>query len=208
MRPLPSRYGWMVSNCTCRSPARTSGGRVSSAWRYRAATAAHQPLVRLAQEAHRKRQALGIGELGARVGERVEVVANLFDVGVGGGALLCAGLGLEREQVDERRLCSFDLRREDGLLAHEGVDEPVERRNHLPGQLEANERSLGCAEALGQGGVDHDGWIRGRQRVRDEDRDLLATYAGPFVSSGGSFGHRWLSSERPADLVRTPGKPA
>jgi hypothetical protein len=58
--------------------------------------------------------------------------------------------------------------------------------DHLPGQLEANERLLSCAEALGQGGVDDDGRIRGRQRVGDEGRDLLATHGGPLVSSGGS----------------------
>ena len=163
--------------------------------------------MRLAQEAHRERQALGIGELGARVGERVEVVADLLDVGVGRGTLLCAILGLEREQVDEGRLRSLDLRREHRLLADERVDEPVERRDHLAGQLEADERLLGGAEALGEGGVDDDGRIRGRQRVRDEGRDLLPTYGGPLVSSGGSFGHR-LRQERPFDQVRRLGKPA
>jgi len=74
--------------------------------------AARESLMRLAEEAHRERQALGIGELGARVGERVEVIAHLLDVGVGRGALLCAILGLEGEQVDEGRLRSLDLRRE------------------------------------------------------------------------------------------------
>jgi hypothetical protein len=159
--------------------------------------------VRLVQEAHRKRQALGVGELRACVGERVEVVAHLFDVGVGCGAAFAAVLGLEREQVDEGRLRSLDLRREHGLLADERVDEPVERGDHLPGQLEANERLLSRTEALSQGGVDDDGRIRGRQRVRDEGRDLLPTHGGPLVSSGISFGH--VGSARNARLTRRAG---
>ena len=87
------------------------------------------------------------------------------------------------------------------------LDEPVERGDHLPGQLEANEGLLSCTEALGQGGVDDDWGIRGRQRVRDEGRDLLPTRGGPLVSSGGSFGHRRLRWERPLDQVRGLGKP-
>ncbi len=68
--------------------------------------------------------------------------------------MLGALLGLEREEVDQGRLRALDLRGEHGLLADERVDEPVERRDHLAGQLEADERLLGRPEALGQGGVD------------------------------------------------------
>ena len=113
------------------------------------------------EQAHRERQALRISELGARVGERVEVVADLLDVGVGRGALLGALVRFEREEVDERRLGPLDLRGEDGLLADEGVDEPVERRHHLAGQLEPDERLLGGAESFGEHGVHDDRRIRG-----------------------------------------------
>jgi hypothetical protein len=219
----------MVSNCTCRSPARTSGGSASPACRYfsnapstspsacggggtyaalpgrlppiqfwlrrtspGSFSAPRTPRIRRECVSFSRRiesgRPFGIRELRARVGERVEVVAHLLDVGVGRGALLGAVLGLEREQVDEGRLRALDLRREHGLLADERVDEPVERGDHLPSQLEANEGLLSRTEALGQGGVDDDGRIRGRQRVRDEGRDLLPTHGGPLVSSGGSFG--------------------
>jgi hypothetical protein len=55
-------------------------------------------------------------------------------------------------------------------------------------------------EAPGKGGIDRDGRIRGRQRVRDEGCDLLSTHGGPLVSSGGSFGH--VGSARNARLTR------
>ena len=126
-----------------------------------AANAAHESLMRLAQDAHRERQGVRVGELRARVGERVEVVAHLLDVCVGRGALVGALLGLERKQIDEARLRAFDLRREHGFFADECVDEPIPRRDHLPGQLEANEGLLSCTNALGQAGVDDDGGSAG-----------------------------------------------
>lgn len=123
------------------------------------------------------------------MGEGFEVVAHLLDVGVGRGNRRGALLGLEREQVDEGRLRPLDLRREHGLFADEGVEKPVERRNHLAGEFEANERLLGGTEAPGQRGVEDDGRLHGRQGVRDEGRDLLPTEGGPLVSSSGSPGH-------------------
>ena len=169
-----------------------------------AADAAHESSMRLVQEPHRERQTLGSGELGARVGERVEVVAHLLDVGVRRGALRGARLGLEREQVDERRLRALDLGGQHRLFADERVDEPVQRRDHLAGQLEANQGLLRCTEARGQ----DDGRTRGRQPVRDEGRDRLSSNGGPVVRSRGSSGHGRFRSERPHDQVRGLGTPA
>jgi hypothetical protein len=73
---------------------------------------------------------------------RLEVVADLFDISV----RPVFALRLKGEEVDERRLRSLDLRRDDRLLADERVDEPVERGHHLSRQLEANERLLRSAE--------------------------------------------------------------
>ena len=79
------------------------------------------------QQAHGKRQPTLAVDLSAGVAERIEVVADFLDVGIGGSLLV----SLVYQQVDKRCLGSFDLQREDGFFAHEGVDEPVERRHHL-----------------------------------------------------------------------------
>ncbi len=90
-----------------------------------AADAAHEARVGLVEKAHREGESAFAGELFAGVGERVEVVADLFDVGVVCGRGVGGG-GLVGEEVDEGGLCAFDLRGEYGLFAYEGVDEPVE----------------------------------------------------------------------------------
>ena len=96
---------------------------------------------------------------------------------------------LEGQQVDEGRLGSLDLRREHGLLADEGVEEPVERRDHLSGELEPDERLLGRADAPGERRLNDDGRLRGGQRVRDEGRDLFSPEGGSLVPACGSPGH-------------------
>ncbi len=75
----------------------------------------------LIEQAHRDRQTLLIRELRPRKVERIKVVAYLLHVRFGR-----AFFSLEGQQVDERRLSPFDLRREQGLLANEGVDELID----------------------------------------------------------------------------------
>jgi len=85
------------------------------------------------EQAHRRRQAGRICQLSARVGERIQVIAYLLNVRCRtriASRVLC----LEVEQVDQRCLRTLNLRRQHRLLADEGVDEPVERRHHLPRQ--------------------------------------------------------------------------
>ena len=60
----------------------------------------------------------------------ISELANVFDL-VGRFFATC----LVCEQVHQRRLRSLDLRRDHGLLAHERVDEPLERRHHLAREL-------------------------------------------------------------------------
>ena len=88
----------------------------------RAAYPAHQALMSLVEEPYRERQPSRIAELAAGVGERLKVVADLLDVGVRGRAVV----RFEREEVDQGRLGTFDLRGEYRLFAHERIDEPVE----------------------------------------------------------------------------------
>jgi hypothetical protein len=186
------RRWWHVRGVAGATPADPVQAATHLAGKLLGAThAAHQSGVGLVQESHRQGQAPRIRELRTRVGERVEVVAHLLDVGAGRSPRLGTVLGLEREQVDEGRLRALDLRRDHGLLAHERVEEPVERRHHLPGQLEANQGLLSGTEAGGDGGVDDERRRRRRrQGVREGGRDLLPAHGGPLVSSGGSLRHR------------------
>lgn len=105
----------------------------------RAAAPLHQPAMGFVQESHRERQPLRALQLAARVGESVYVVADFLDIV--GRCCRSTGLGacLERQQVHERRLRSLDLRRHNGFFANEGIDEPLDRRHHLPGQVEPAE---------------------------------------------------------------------
>jgi hypothetical protein len=93
-----------------------------------ASDAAHQPPMRLPEAAQAQRQPVVGSHLPASVGERVQVVAPLFDIRI----RLRLLLGLEGQEVDQGRLSSLDLRGKHGLLAAEGIDEPVERRIGFP----------------------------------------------------------------------------
>ena len=130
-----------------------------------APNALHEARVRFVQQPHRQRQSRRVGELRSREAEGVQVVADLLDV--------CApwplvALGLEGEQIDEGRLRALDLRGDHGLLADEGVDEPIERRHHLTGKLESGERLLRCSEPLVERAFDGELRPCGRQWRRNE----------------------------------------
>jgi len=67
-------------------------------------------------------------------------------------------------------------------------NEPIERRDHLAGELEPDERLLGAAETLGER-IEDEGWGGRRESKRNEGRYLLATHRGSLVSSRGSIRH-------------------
>jgi hypothetical protein len=79
----------------------------------------------------------------------------------------------EREEVVEGGLRSLDLRRHHRFLSDEGVDEPVERGDHLAREIEARERVLGAGEDVPQS-IGRKRWIRRREWVRDERGRRLA----------------------------------
>src|SRR5216683_2802182 len=142
----------MVSNCTCTSAVRTSGGRSSSRWMYFSRSLSSRP------------SSCGGGGTKAALPGRVPPIqfwlrrispgclfaprppfislrwASFRSRIESGGPL---GACLEREQVHKRRLCSLDLRRYDRLFANEGVHEPFDRRHHPAGQAEPAELLLG-----------------------------------------------------------------
>ncbi len=136
--------------------------------------------MRLVKEAHRERQPLRARELGARVFERVEVVADLAHVVE---RLAIVLLSFILEQIDERGLRALNLRGDNGLLSDEGVDEPVERRDHLARDLEAGHGLLGSGEKRGPFGVDVYWWVPRGKAVRDVGGDLFATYGSPQSSA-------------------------
>ena len=157
-----------------------------------AAHTTHQSLVCFVQEPQGKRQTTLRRELAARVGEGVEVVCHLFDIGVGLGLFL----GFESEKVDERCLRALDLRRDHRFLAHEGIDEPVERRHHLARQIESDKRLLSLPKATFELGVDDERRPHGRQIEGNEGIDFFAACGHAFVSACCALRH---------DLVAQPG---
>ena len=86
-----------------------------------AADPAHQDAMGIAQQADAERQPVRIGELDASVCERIRVVADLLDTFESLGTIGC----LKRDDIQERGLRPFDLRRDDRLLADEAVEEPI-----------------------------------------------------------------------------------
>ena len=85
------------------------------------ADAAHQDTTGIAQQADAERQPVRIGELDASVCERIHVVADLLDIFESLGTIGC----LKRDDIRERGLRPFDLRRDDRLLADKAVEEPI-----------------------------------------------------------------------------------
>src|SRR5579871_220599 len=82
----------------------------------------HQATMRLVHQAHGQRQPVDATQLPPGVLDRIQVVADLLHGRAKPGILL----GLVLEQIDQSRLRTFNLRGDDRLLAHEGIDEPVE----------------------------------------------------------------------------------
>jgi len=89
------------------------------------------------------------------------------------------------EKVYECGLCTFNLRGDDGLFAHEGVDKPVERRHHLAGYFETRKRMLRAGERRGKFSA-HAQWrVTRRKRVGNKRGDGLARNGPPYCSASG-----------------------
>jgi hypothetical protein len=136
----------------------------------------------LVQQSHRERHTAPGRELAAGVGERTEIIRDVFDIGIGCGVLL----GLESEKVDEGSLRTLDLRRDHCLLAHEGVDKPIERGHHLAREFEPTERLLGLAEPVFDLAGNNECRMSGRQIEGNEGLDLLPASDPGFVSPGNA----------------------
>ena len=89
----------------------------------------------IAQQADAERQPVRIGELDASVCERIHVVADLLDIFESLGTIGC----LKRDDIRERGLRPFDLRRDDRLLADKAVEEPIGARHRHSGYRKAGE---------------------------------------------------------------------
>jgi hypothetical protein len=144
--------------------------------------------VRRVEQPHREWWTPRICDLRARIGERVDIVADLFDVGRRASQLVVLST-LEAQEVDESGLGTLDLRGEHGLLPDERVDEPVERRDHLARQLEADQGVFGVPRALQSRPIHRDRWLCRRQRMRNEGCDLLTPNLGPLVSTRDPLRH-------------------
>ncbi len=66
-------------------------------------------------------------------------------------------LAFKLNEIDQRGLRAFDLRRQDGFLANEGIDQPLRGRNHLRSELEPAQRLFGCAQPLPENSLDPNG---------------------------------------------------
>ena len=144
----------------------------------------HQTRVRLIEQSHREWQPFSTAKLFSRVRECVYVVAHFLDVR--SWRRIVFALRLECQQVDQRGLRSLDLRRDHGFLPDEPIDEPVDRGDHLAGELETTELPLGTTEKREGLGVEAQRRVRRRQGLRHEGPDLLAANRRTLVSPGNS----------------------
>jgi hypothetical protein len=144
-----------------------------------AADAGHQDLVGLAEQACAERQAGGIGDEIPGAVEGGDIVADLLDI-VGP---IGFGSCFEPGDIAEGGLGAFDLGREDGLLAHEAIEEPLGVGDDRAGQGEACHGVLGGAESVGDGGQIERrvGWRQGRG---DKGPDFFAVCLGDAMSAG------------------------
>ncbi len=147
--------------------------------------ASHQTRMRSIEQAHRERQPFSAAKLFSRVRECVDVVAHFLDVR--SRRRIVFALRLECQQVDQRGLRSLDLRRDHGFLPDEPIDEPVDRRDHLAGELETTELLLGTTEKLEGLGVEVQRRVRRRQGPGHEGPDFLAGDRRTLVSPGNSW---------------------
>ena len=144
--------------------------------------------MRFVQETHRKRQAARVGELLHRERQSLEVVGDLSQV-LGGMAFRDVSIGrfgFGGQQVDERGACSLDLGRENRFLADEGVEEPVQRRNHGSRDLQPCKRTVGRPTPLPELPREIQGGRIRRQVEWHEGLDLLPPDLAELVPAGSS----------------------
>ena len=94
--------------------------------------------------------------------------------------------GFVLEKVHKCGLSTFNLRGDDCLLAHKGIDKPVERRHHLASYLKTRKRMLRAAERRGKFSAHAQWWVMRRKRVGDKCGDCLARNGPPDCSASGA----------------------
>ena len=143
----------------------------------------HQHLVHPAQEPHRERQPTA--ERREPVLERGDAAADLARVFHRHARLL---VDLEEQQVGQRRLRAFDLRRQHRLLAHEAVEQQRRVRQVRRKRVEPAEREQCIVESASKRGRPVDRRL-GRQRRRDEGTESLTGCCHLDVRSGRASPH-------------------
>ena len=146
--------------------------------------AAMSRAVHLADQAQREGQGV---EPPQPVHHGVDVARHLTHV-VEGGAR--GGLGLEAQQVGERRLRALDLGREHGFLADVHVEEQLLARQQHGDAVEPPERALGRGEATQEGAerrrAAREAGEEARRRARPRRRRGSSTCRPRRRGSGGA----------------------
>src|SRR5450631_3770320 len=148
-----------------------------------AADSAHQTTMSLIQQTNGDRQPASAPDLRSCIFNRVEVVADLMYVLDGSFGCL---FRFVLEKVYECGLSTFNLRGDDCLFAHKGIDKPVERRHHFAGYLEAPKRMLRAGERRGKFSAHAQRRVTRRKRVRDKRCDGLARNSPRYCSASGA----------------------
>ena len=143
--------------------------------------AVEQQAVRVAQQPHRDGQPRDAAQVVAHQPEGTQVVGDFFDVGGVGEHLP----GFVVEQVGQRGLGAFDLRREQRLLAQGAVEQPINRRDQAGHPGQPGQRHLGpvvsrVVALRGQGRAGR------RQRMGHEGAHHLAERGGGDIGAGGA----------------------
>ena len=99
---------------------------------------------------------------------------------------------LKGQQIDQCGLGALDLGRDHGFLADEGVDEPIEGRDHRTCEIEPRQRVFGCTKPVAHPIVDGERGLAGWKRKRHERQYLLASSESAFISACNAL-HALLS---------------
>ena len=197
-RPFPSRNGWIVSNWTWARAALMSTGVAGSwpraaepdlrppelAWvLVRSASAAEQDAVDLADEPEREREPLL--QPGEPVVEGRDVARHLGDIVERNARRVRT---LVEQQVAQRRLRPFDLRREQRLFADVEVDEQIPVREEPRDSVEPPEGAVGPLHQVVVGRTEGE---RRRERIGDERAYRLAARSRRPVGPCGDGREHW-----------------
>jgi hypothetical protein len=107
----------------------------------------------------------------SRILDCVQVVANLVYVIAGHSGSL---LGFILKEIYKGRLSAINLRGDDCLFADKGIDEPVGRRDHFPGNFKTRKPVFGAPERRGKVTVHIQYRFARREREWNKCGDFLA----------------------------------